>query len=143
MSRLTRRNALAAVAGLSALAVPSIAIAAAGPPPDPIFAAIEKHKQAVAAFYGAPPAKRDDDEEDEVGRLCGIFCDAAHDILRTVPTTLAGAAALLRHLLNCENRGEGVMLLFLERGNEQRGHGYDALLSSLASSLSNLDAVQS
>jgi len=50
MSQLNRRNTLAAVASLPALAVPIVTSAAAGP--DPIFAAIEKHRQ-IWAEHGA------------------------------------------------------------------------------------------
>ena len=45
MSQLNRRNALAAVAALPALAMPSAAIAAVGEP-DQILAVIEAHRRA-------------------------------------------------------------------------------------------------
>ena len=88
MSQLNRRNALAlVVAGLPAMAVPAVAIAAVAP--DPIFAAIDAHKRALATFHAYCDGHESDD--DEAGRLSDIYCDAARDMLRTVPTTLAGA----------------------------------------------------
>ena len=83
------------------------------PEPDPIFAAIERHRKACAAYADAAlaedrlePAKpwypeaeadlaRANDEEDE----------AALALTDTSPTTIAGMVALLRHVF--EHNGKG------------------------------------
>jgi hypothetical protein len=80
MSHLNRRTALIAAAALPALAVPSIAIAATLSP-DPIFAATEKHKQAVAAFNTFMPTVGDEESDEQASRLCDVFCEAARDML--------------------------------------------------------------
>jgi hypothetical protein len=103
----TRRTILAGAAALPALAIiPATAVAAAGV--DPIFAAIEKHRQAEAAFVGVydneimrgavyltPAIKA---VEDQAGELCVRSSAAYVDLVKMTPTTLAGCAALLRHL---------------------------------------------
>ena len=103
----TRRAVLAGAAALPALAIiPAAAIAAAGV--DPIFAAIEKHRQAEAAFVGVydneimrgavyltPAIKA---VEDRAGELCGRSSAAYVELVKMTPATLAGCAALLRHL---------------------------------------------
>jgi hypothetical protein len=83
-----------------------VEIAAAGV--DPIFAAIEKHQQAEAAFAGV----YDNEEyrnakystpatnalEERAGEF-GVRSSAAYvELVKMTPTTLAGCAALLRHL---------------------------------------------
>jgi hypothetical protein len=95
-----------------AVALPSLAVPAmASMPPadvDQIFAAIEKHQQAEAAFGGiydneimrgavylTPAIKA---LEDQAGELC-VRSNAAYvELVKLTPTTLAGCAALLRHL---------------------------------------------
>jgi hypothetical protein len=139
MSQLNRRNALTVVAGLPALAIPAVAIAAAGIP-DPIFAAIDAHKRSMATFSAFCEGPEYENNDAEGFRLCGISCDAARNMLLTVPTTLAGAVELLRHVIDCENGGTKITLLFMERDDEEGEHGCDALISSLLSSLSKIAA---
>jgi hypothetical protein len=52
MSNLSRRSLVTTAAALPALAVPAVAVAATAEP-DPIFAAIEKHRQAYAVWSKA------------------------------------------------------------------------------------------
>ena len=84
----TRRMALAALAAAS-LTVPAAAEAAA---PDPIFAAIEKHRTAFTAMNVANGSPLCDEDMQQ-------YYDAENDALsefsRTVPTTQPGLAAML------------------------------------------------
>jgi hypothetical protein len=77
-------GSLAAVAMPIAGALPSTAI----PVADPIFAAIDMHRQADAACSAVPPGV---DIPDELG---GRLCAASKLVMRTRPTTPAGLAAL-------------------------------------------------
>ena len=103
----TRRAVLAGAAALPALAIiPAMAVDAGSV--DPVFAAIEKHRQAEAAFVGVydneimrgavyltPAIKA---LEDQAGELCDRSSAAYVELVKMTPTTLAGCAALLRHL---------------------------------------------
>jgi hypothetical protein len=83
-----------------------VELAAAGV--DPIFAAIEKHQQAEAAYAGAYDreeyrnAKHSTPATDALEARAGEFGDAANklyvDLVTMTPASLAGCAALLRHL---------------------------------------------
>jgi hypothetical protein len=100
MSTLTRRSLVASTAALPALALP-----AAAAEPDPIFAAIEWHREAAirqmrasrATFdleHGDPAIEAADEFEDRArnGRN-----EAEHALFNTQPTTLAGVVALLAY----------------------------------------------
>jgi hypothetical protein len=113
-SKTSRRAVLAGAATLPALAIiPATAFAAA----DPIFAAIEKHRKlndahiaacnaTVAASEGieglTPTIKK---LEDQSGVACDVAFDALGELLATTPTTIAGCAALLRHVENLTGKG--------------------------------------
>jgi hypothetical protein len=128
MSQLNRRNALTAVASLPVMALPAVAIAAAQP--DPIFAAIEKHR-ACAAVVVACRQRRHAIEEslplplcgrqfnalmdanpeyrDAVKRLTGALSaewESGRALIVMDLTTVAGAAALARYALDCHEADE-------------------------------------
>jgi hypothetical protein len=82
--RISRRTMMAAA--LATLVAPSSG-ALAAPDPDPIFAAIERHRQAWEALESAP---HDDDQV----RLHEAVLDAESEVVNIRPTTTAGAVAL-------------------------------------------------
>jgi hypothetical protein len=73
-------------AALATLVAPSRG-ALATPEPDPIFAAIEHHRQAWETLKNAP---HDDDQM----RLQEAVLDAESEVVNVRPTTTAGAVAL-------------------------------------------------
>lgn len=88
-SHMNRRAMLAGVA-TAAVVMPAAAL----PMPDPIFAAIERHKRAYAAHGAADDAVC---SEAAFDALCREDRAARRALLRIKPTTVAGAAALLRY----------------------------------------------
>ena len=82
--RISRRTMMAAA--LAIVVAPSRA-ALATPEPDPIFAAIEHHRQAWEALRSAP---HDDDQM----RLQVAVLDAESEVVNVRPTTAPGAVAL-------------------------------------------------
>jgi hypothetical protein len=89
-------NASAAVAATTALARPTFAMSAAefvaGSAADPIFAAIEEHRRAVAFAYEPGIA------EEEFDRRASAEYDVLWRALEIEPTTIAGARRLLEHV---------------------------------------------
>ena len=84
----SRRAVLAGAAALPALAMPAIASSAS----DPLFAAIEHHRIARAAFW-------DESVSEEIMAERGKEADQElADLLATRPTTVAGMVAVLRYL---------------------------------------------
>ena len=81
--RISRRTMMAAA--LATLVAPRGALAT--PEPDPIFAAIEHHRQAWEALKSAP---HDDDQM----RLHVAVLAAESEVVNIRPTTTAGAVAL-------------------------------------------------
>jgi hypothetical protein len=109
---MNRRAALGAIASVATLAVPAVAIAAPLDGPDPVFAAIDRHKAALAAYA----EERERSEElsdvgytwDDANRLCAANkaeIDALMQVADTIPTTELGANAALAHL--CREGDEG------------------------------------
>ena len=98
MTAISRRIILA---GGAALAVPEIAAAAcsAGPADDAIFAAIAKYDAALGECKAIPDASFDDprreDLEDLLLAKADIAAEAVHALAETIPTTFAGALAML------------------------------------------------
>lgn len=72
---------------------------------DPIFAAIEKHREAEAkygaaigdfdAYQGEGPELQKLERRQR--QLCNVDCRAVRELCTTVPTTLAGTVAALRY----------------------------------------------
>src|ERR1035437_79114 len=111
----TRRAILAGTAALPALAIiPARAVAAAGGV-DPIFAAIEKHRQIEAAFVAAcnehVEKAREPAREDRVVKLGHRSSNALGELVAMTPTTVAGCAAVLRYLETHEKSYDEAVLL--------------------------------
>lgn len=77
----------------------------AGPPIDPIWAAIEKHRQERAAYEKACREKWPGDIDIPEDAMDGMYA-AAHPLLTTRPTTLAGAIAVLRYVRAQEDKND-------------------------------------
>jgi len=90
--KTNRRAILAGALSLPALALPASAGAAG---PDPVYAAIERYREARRALIedAAKFPGRDIDED-----LADDEIEAVDAMLRTKPTTLLGCAALLREI---------------------------------------------
>jgi hypothetical protein len=67
--------------------------------PDPIFAAIERWKEADAALAAAIRAK-DDEAQDGA---CSEVCNATMAVFKTVPTTLPGLRAKIDFALHADH----------------------------------------
>ncbi|HEY5129391.1 MAG TPA: hypothetical protein VIJ35_19250 [Bradyrhizobium sp.] len=91
-NKQTRRAILAGAAALPALAIiPAMAGDTGGV--DPIFAAIEHHRAHCAVYWSV------EEVADDVMSARGVEADRAlTDLLTTSPTTVAGCAAVLRHV---------------------------------------------
>ena len=84
--------------------------------PDPVFAAIERHRQAVQAWFAALEA---DAANGRYNPLTEAIADAALNaerdaclsVLSTVPTTLAGAIAALDYAASPAPVGDGRTIL--------------------------------
>ena len=66
----------------------------AGPPADPIFMAIEEHRQKLAAYTIIADRPGDIPRDAPIDEVWA----AGHSLLTTRPTTLAGAIAVLRYV---------------------------------------------
>lgn len=111
---LSRRAVMAGAASLPALAIiPATAVAAAGV--DPIFAAIERHRQIEAAYVAAcnehVEQAREPAREDRVVKLCHRSSNALGELVAMTPTTVAGCAAVLRYLETHEKSYDEAVLL--------------------------------
>jgi hypothetical protein len=91
-TKLSRRTLVVATAAAATLPAATLAKANHGllPAPDPIFAAIERHRAAMAV------------QEFEDDEACSLACEAEwearEDFLLTEPTTIAGIAAVLDYV---------------------------------------------
>ena len=87
---------------------------------DPIYAAIERHKKAYAA-HGATLADGCDDATATAASHADI--DARNALLEIRPTTVAGAAALMRYAWEFEQQpGEGSLWYVDEGISDLCGH---------------------
>jgi hypothetical protein len=103
----SRRAVLSGAAGAALATTTAPAVAAAGilAEPDPIFAAIEAHRAAEAAFTATVDDEAETEEHDPRRPAVVIAYDRASDnadaaawaLIENPPTTIAGAAALLRY----------------------------------------------
>ena len=109
----TRRAVLVGTAALPALSLPTFANDSVS---DPVFAAIDRHRQAEAAFSAASLkySRLQDATRDEAGHFINTpevvavaaesesICDASDaaltELVAITPTTTAGCAALLRYV---------------------------------------------
>jgi hypothetical protein len=88
----TDLNRRALLAGAASVPVTTIPILAAEP--DPIFAAIERHKVAYQVRWEALEAGCDSDTDQA---MCDADWNARDALLQVRPTTIAGVAALARY----------------------------------------------
>jgi len=95
----TRRAILAGAAAIPALSLPAIAAER-----DPIFAAIERHRKAEAAYreFGRSFADKTGPEvealEKQFAELGEVSNRLITELVAMTPATVGGCAALLRHL---------------------------------------------
>lgn len=117
MSKLSRRSVIAGAAALPALGAPAIAATATA---DPVYAGIEAVKVAHAKDLatcsaepvssngrpasGTPAYKAWEAAHDAAS---GAAVDAMEDLLAIVPTTAAGAIAMIDAFIQCEGPGFG------------------------------------
>jgi hypothetical protein len=104
MSNLSRRTLVTSAAALPALAVPALATE-----PDPIFAAIENHRRRCDEYWTAHLATEIPEGCDEALEVAAkealhVQERTAIELLHTKPTTLTGAAALLKYMVEYEDR---------------------------------------
>jgi hypothetical protein len=152
---LPRRAVLAGMA--SAAVIPTAALGAA-PSSDPIYAAIERHKAAMAPYDAAVAIRgafrdADDDTGEEVERMDeAVYAawesctQAALDLINTQPTTLAGILAAIR-VVQIQMRDDGIYMpqtLELDTGGDaQNTMGWiDAFLNTIADSAAVLDKAR-
>jgi hypothetical protein len=90
MTTLSRR---ALVAGSAISVIPLATLAAAAP--DPIYAAIEARKRTCSLKLPENPS------DEEVDAICDVDNEAVRALLRTEPTTLAGAKAMIDYFIAC------------------------------------------
>ena len=101
--RLSRRMALAGFAAVS------VAWPAAAAEPDPIFAAIERHRELSDDYTAAVDVSSELEDGPEfeaanaiAGDTCRALLDHADALIRLQPTTIAGVVALLRYVATLE-----------------------------------------
>ncbi len=139
MSKSTSRRAvLAGIAiapAAAALTTPAVALATSSSTPDPIFAAIEARKQAERRSYYEVGSRLDVDEETEKD-CANADAEALRTMFLTVPTTAAGAIALLRYVRDCEAEGDDITQIIMDEDEERQGVSalFDTLISALTSS---------
>jgi hypothetical protein len=109
MSKLSRRTLITRATALPAFAVPAVAVvpatAAVRAETDPIFAAIERHRQSIVPWKAAveieSELRHDDPRYADAGRVTQeTACDlhvASEELVRIYPTTIDGVAALLKY----------------------------------------------
>jgi hypothetical protein len=118
---LSRRGVLAGVAVAAALPIPAAAPAAG---PDPIFAAIEKHRTAAAVWdaavdvrsnfndlYITNEQRQQRDELDNAVEDAWRPCEQAGvDLINTSPTTLGGIARALNYIREQMLQDDGIYM---------------------------------
>ena len=144
-SSLSRRKTLAGLAVLPAL-IPAVAAAA---DPDPIFAAIERHRVlsteydsavAISGNLGGP-------EFEAAEEITSVCCDAllehANKLICSKPTTLAGAIALVRYVASLEEWQEPVdydQQAWEDAGELRPKNWHHTFLDTLADALDKMAA---
>jgi hypothetical protein len=106
----TRRTALRALAGVSALAIP-IVTASASTRLDPIFTAIRRHRSAYQSLQATRLAMQDLISEREVSKTEWDAYDRAHEnedaafdeLVTDEPKTAAGMRAIIAHLISIDD----------------------------------------
>lgn len=120
MPNLSRRHLVTTAAALPALVLASDVIASQlSPSSDPIFAAIEKHRTAFAAFIAHSEYEDDleekgheltpapgDNRTSEMVAVVTASRTARAELAETVPTTMAGMSAYFDYLLAESEKAE-------------------------------------
>jgi hypothetical protein len=104
-ANLSRRSLVTSAAALPALTAPAVVLASTSVEPDPIFAAIERHRQSIAPWQAAvgieSKLRHDDPRYADAERVTQERASDLHvasmDLIRIYPTTFEGVAALLRY----------------------------------------------
>src|ERR1700733_10212141 len=97
-SRLSRRDALAGLSVAAAAGVALPALAGTSIEPDPIYASIERHRLALNALDSRCSALDEAETPEAKEELDALYEALAHAEFFTEPTTIAGAATLLRYV---------------------------------------------
>jgi hypothetical protein len=167
----TRRRFINIAAGASLVSVGSLVAAAAVPNaspearhrPDPIFAAIERHRSAgivwdaavdVRSVFPEGPAPMTDEAweqretlDDAVSEARCALSKAGEDLIRTVPTTAGGIAHAIAHIQR-QMRDDGTFMPFAIEFHYDVGYegdsavvlGWiDAFLNTIAVAVSEFD----
>jgi hypothetical protein len=167
----TRRRFINIAAGGSLVSVGSLVAAAAVPNatpearhrPDPIFAAIERHRAAgivwdaavdVRSVFPEGPEPMTDEAweqretlDDAVGEARCALSEAGMDLIRTVPTTVGGIVSAIAYMQR-QMRDDGTFMPFDigfhydvgYEGDSAVVFGWlDAFLNTIASAVSELD----
>jgi hypothetical protein len=132
---MNRRTILAGAASLPAVSLPAIAAPSV---PDPIFVAIEDHRIKNAAFRAACEQYESREGEAAANAACNVEAGAARTMFLTVPTTLAGIAALVGYVVECESKGADLLSLIMNKNIESDNEGAAALLQTLNAALSQV-----
>ena len=135
-TKTSRRAVLAGVAALPALSLPVIAAE-----PDPAFAAINRAR--VTYAQSDLVLGSNDDWDSKVCADANHASNHAHNVVfKTVPTTRAGAAALIAYAFECAKR-EGDWETAMGAYGDNGGNNGAELLESLTEFLRAGQAVQS
>ena len=139
----TRRAALTALAAAPlAAGLPAVTEAAE---PDPIFAAIERHRELSESYTAAVDVSSDLKAGPEfkaadaiTAERCQALLDHAGTLVRSEPTTLTGVAALVRYVASLEEWQTPV-----DRDLEAFpiADWHQAFLTTLANALDKISAV--
>ncbi|WP_316399432.1 hypothetical protein [Bradyrhizobium sp. 33ap4] len=112
MKQVTRRLSLQMAVG--AAVTSTLGVSSQAETEDPAFAAIAKHRQAsadhLASIYAydrtEPGTDAYYDAQDHNEACCHAARDAAWDLATTIPTTLAGIAAVPQYVNEVEDEGD-------------------------------------
>jgi hypothetical protein len=125
MTTFNRRSLVAGAATLPALTVPVVSDAIAPSQSDPIFAAIEKHRTAFAAFVAhseyeddlaekgreLTPAPGETHRTSEMVAVVTASRTARAELAKTAPTTMAGIRGYFDYLLTEADKSEEPLFL--------------------------------
>jgi hypothetical protein len=95
---------------------------------DPIFPAIGAARRSLAMLRTLRDACAPDAQFDAASIA---YDDLLREVLRTVPTTLAGLLAYVRYIRECENSGDNVLGIIME----EEENATDVMLTTIVASL--------
>jgi hypothetical protein len=107
---VARRTFVAGIAGAAIVATKALAATPASSGADPIFALIARHRAEYKAYGDAilaqEPSGRWRDADARVEQLCDSCQELGWAIASTIPTTMAGVAAVLSYANEFEDLGD-------------------------------------